>query len=414
MNERRQTFGWLLGVVLIALAGTAAYFYFPFGPKVVTGSKDNARVTYREPKGVKFKRPEDAALYGIDSAGVKAVSWRPRIFVDGRVVPNPHATVDVRAPCAGIFRVDGSTAALRLGGTVATGEILALFEARLTPAEKLDIKVKVVDAEARYKSADDVLKIRQDRLARLEKLSAGILPQDDLDGALVQLAEARTQKNIVAAQWSIWKRALESAGDQKIIETLSSPIAGVIVEVGAQPGAHVEPGQLLVRIVDLGRVLVRLDFPLSGSTTKIPASVEVESLDGPGRWRASSRGPAPNLEIGLQRASRLFEIVPTGQAGPPHWQPGLFVRAVLDDPHATAKAAIALPATALLVHQGRTLVYIEKRPGRYERREVEVFGRDGDVLYVAPDGWLAREDRVVVKGAQVLLSEEFRSDVDDD
>lgn len=79
-----------------------------------------------------------------------------------------------------------------------------------------------------------------------------------------------------------------------------------------------------------------------------------------------------------------------------------------------AQPAIAIPSSALLVHQGRALVYLEKRLGRYERREVNILGQDDNTLYVAPEGWLVAEDRVVTGGAQVLLSEEFRNDMDDD
>lgn len=115
------------------------------------------------------------------------------------------------------------------------------------------------------------------------------------------------------------------------------------------------------------------------------------------------------------RSTRLTPPgMPDEHGASPRWQAGLYVRALLDDRSQPEQPAIVLPASALLVHQGRALVYIEKRLGRYERREVQLLGRDDDTLFVAAEGWLAGEDRVVTRGAQVLLSEEFRSEVDED
>ena len=330
------------------------------------------------------------------------------------LLPNPNATIEVRAPFACVVHADADVPSFRIGALVQARQTLALFEPRFSPLEKLDLKAKSVEAEARYKGAEDVLKIRQERLTRLESITSGSISRGDLDAATIQFSDARMQKDIAWTQWNIWKQSLESVGEKKKVPILA-PIAGEIAEIGAQPGANVEAGQLLVRLVDFRRVLVRLEFPLAGDGAAPPADVEVETLsstpDTPTRWHANLRGAAPAIEIGLQKASYLYEIMPR-QGAAPNWRPGIYVKAVLNDPAKTALPAMAIPASALLVHQGRTLVYVQLNPGRYERREVQVVGRDGGTLYVSSG---VREDEAVVsKHPQALLSEEFRSDVDDD
>jgi hypothetical protein len=404
----------LLAVVLIALVGVSGFVYFRFGSSREPSAKDGARPTLRSEKVVTFKKPEDAELRGIKAQRVKSAEWRPKMHVDGRVVPNPHASLEIRAPFAGIIRIDAAESRLRLGATVDPHDTLALFDARFTPTESLDLKTKLVEAEARYKSAEEVVKIRQQRLARLDKLAVGLLSQDDVDSASVQLSEARMQANIALTQYTIWKQALESVGKKSVIVPIQSPIAGEIAEIGVQPGASADAGQMIARIVDFRRVLLRLDFPTASTSDKPPTSVFVKALDSPVPWRASLRGRASNLEPGLQKASWFYEIMPDEQGASPRWQAGLYARATLDDATKPAVPALAIPASALLVHQGRTLVYREKRVGLYERREVQVLGRDGDTLYVAAEGWLAGADKVVISGAQVLLSEEFRSEMDED
>jgi multidrug efflux pump subunit AcrA (membrane-fusion protein) len=414
-NASLRTYG-ILAVALVALTALGAFVYSRLGDRQPPAKQDE-RTTQREVKGVKFKRPEHARLRGIEAEGVKSAQWRPKLHIDGRVVPNPHATLEIRAPFAGILRIDAAESKLRLGAAVAPHDTLALFDARFTPTESLDLKTKLVEADARHKSAEEVVKIRQERLGRLNRLQVGVLSQDDVDSASVQLSEARMQANIALTQYAIWKQALESVGKKTVVVPIQSPITGEIAEVGVQPGANVDAGQMIARIVDFRRVLLRLDFPTTATSDKPPASVHVKALDSPDEWRAGLRGRASNLEPGLQKASWFYEIVPDDKGASPRWQAGLYARASLDDMSKPAEPAIAIPASALLVHQGRTLVYTEKRPDRYvryERREVTVLGRDGDTLYIAAEGWLASEDRVVISGAQVLLSEEFRSEVDED
>ena len=411
-NSSLREYG-IFAVGLIALAAVGALAYLWFGTSRQPVAKQDERTTTKEAKGVRFKRPEDAKLRGIEAQGVTAAQWRPKLHIDGRVVPNPQATLEIRAPFAGIIRVEAAESKLRLGESVDPHDTLAMFDARFTPTEGLDLKTKLVEAEARHKSAEEVVKIRQERLGRLDKLPVGLLSQDEADSASVQLSEARMQANVALTQWKIWKQALESVGKKTVIVPIQSPIAGEIAEIGVQPGTNVDAGQMIVRIVDFRRVLLRLDFPTSATSEKPPTPVYVKALDSAAEWRASLRGRAPNLEPGLQKASWFYEIMPDEHGASPRWQAGLYATAIVDSTRPTVPA-IAVPSSALLVHQGRTLVYIEKRLGRYERREVELLDRVGATLYVAAAGWLVNEDRVVISGTQVLLSEEFRNEMDED
>src|SRR5262249_51313592 len=94
----------------------------------------------------------------------------------------------------------------------------------------------------------------------------------------------------------------------------------------------------------------------------------------------------------------------------PNWRPGLFVKALVEVPDSRAREAVAVPATALLYHQGRALVYVRLAPGGFERREVQMLGRDKD-RWVLASG-VEEGEPVVSQRAQVLLSEEFRGEAD--
>src|SRR5262249_52780277 len=145
-------------------------------------------------------------------------------------------------------------------------------------------------------------------------------------------------------------------------------------------------------------------------------------------------GPAPRVDAASQFIGYWYESEPErpeAAAGKPGsvsaegdssgtmWRPGLHVKASLMPPSARPLPAVAVPIGAGLFHQGRALVYVRVKPGAYQRREVRLLGREGDSWALAarqtsdPSG-LEPGEVVVHRGAQVLLSEEFRSDVDAD
>src|SRR2546429_259791 len=79
-------------------------------------------------------------------------------------------------------------------------------------------------------------------------------------------------------------------------------------------------------------------------------------------------GAAPQVDAVSQFAGYWYEVSPKfpspspAAAAPGHstWRPGLFVKAALVGQHAKVQEAVAVPGTALLYHQGRTLVYVSR------------------------------------------------------
>src|SRR5262249_40404456 len=93
------------------------------------------------------------------------------------------------------------------------------------------------------------------------------------------------------------------------------------------------------------------------------------------------------------------------------WRPGRFVTALLRLPSAPKRSAVAVPTSAILTHQGRLLIYVEQTPRKFIRREVRLLVREGDQAILATG--VRPGEAVVVRQAEVLLSEEFRSPAED-
>jgi biotin carboxyl carrier protein len=390
-----------------------------------------------------------AESYGLKDVRAEAAEWHNRITVYGRVVPNARATTEVRAPFAGTLRADREGSWPALGNRVKVGQVLAWLDVRVGPEVRLDLVIKLKEARAKLAGAEQVVKIQQEKMGRFES-AGGSIAQAELDAARVQLTEAKTQLAQAKATVKQWEEALteiDRQGERKDAtwsQPLKAPRKGEITELAGTPGLAVEPGALIARIVDFRRALVRLDIPLFALAAGPPDRVElsVHSTVAPALEGASNRpeaakpappvlavlaGAVPQVETTSQSAGFWYEVDTTlgcrqdrgaeNTAAPEVvgggiWRPGLFVTATMNAVNGKPQPAVAVPETALLYHQGRALVYVRISPGRYERREVQVFGREADRWLLA-SGVTAGEP-VVYQRAQVLLSEEFRGEADND
>ncbi|MDD2768892.1 MAG: hypothetical protein PHT19_09165 [Methylococcus sp.] len=70
-------------------------------------------------------------------------------------------------------------------------------------------------------------------------------------------------------------------------------------------------------------------------------------------------------------------------------------------------SGVVIPRSALIWHEGRSWVYLQADAGRFFRRPVDVRGDYGDAWFVSEG--LSGGESVVVRGAQLLLSEELRA-----
>jgi biotin carboxyl carrier protein len=202
---------------------------------------------------------------------------------------------------------------------------------------------------------------------------------------------------------------------------LAMPISGTVTRVGAQPGALVEAGQALLEVADLSRPLVRVAWVAEAGGTPPPSLLldPGNGVSGSGATGGASRvtarlvGPAPEADPVTRRPAYLYRA---GRSWPGA-APGVPIVAVVPgaQPGDTgakspaAGAAVVVPDSAVVQWEGLAWVYRRRAPGRFERVRVAT---DRPV----PGGWLtgsplAAGDTVVVRGAEELLSEEFRARV---
>jgi biotin carboxyl carrier protein len=432
---------WPLALVLLASLFAVAYVVHNLARE--ERSKEPDAGPRRANYGVVKLSPGQVRDYQIEDAEAREVPWRERVVVYGRVVHNPRAAGEVRVALAGTLRADAKSWPA-LGETVARGQPLGWVEVRVGPQERLDLQSKLREAQVKMKKTAEEVQIQQSRVKSLKTVtSQELIARDALDAALVQLAQAETQLALAAAAVDEWQKAKDAIDDPKQGSTwrqpLTAPLAGQVVELTAAPGMSLEAGALVARVVDSGRPLVRVDLPpqvalggppatlqLFADAQTVPAFTGIHSSlappSSPPLVQAVRPRPAPQVDMASQFIGYWYEVeqsANTGRQTALLWRPGLFVKGYVEVAEAKPRPGMAVPLTALLYHQGRPLVYVrisedEEPSRRYERREVQVFGRQGDFWILLADGRITAGERVVSRGAQWLLSEEFRGEADND
>jgi biotin carboxyl carrier protein len=195
-----------------------------------------------------------------------------------------------------------------------------------------------------------------------------------------------------------------AAGDEVAVVSdarpLVLPLGGVVTRVGARPGEIVEPGQLLLEVVDRTRPVVRVVWGEAAGRPR--QTVLLVPAGGGARIPARLIGPAPEADRLTRRPAYLYRAVRTW----PGAAPGTVVAALVATGEEAVNGAL-VPDRAVVQWDGLTWVYRLRGEGRYERHPVPV-DRPVAEGWLAAAGDLKAGDTVVVIGAQQLLSEEFR------
>ena len=147
-------------------------------------------------------------------------------------------------------------------------------------------------------------------------------------------------------------------------------------------------------------VLVRVDLPLGEHLSAPPIGGRIAPLGAPEHLSdAQYLGPAPSADP--QTQSRGVQLLV--KVDPP--PPGTAVLAWLTIP-GQPQSGVLVPRSALLRHESRTFVYLQTADDTFERKAVTLGRPAGDGWFVGED--FQPQDKVVVVGAQELLSEEVK------
>lgn len=269
-----------------------------------------------------------------------------------------------------------------LGNTIANANAqLAIAEAKLTASRAAFQRAQVLNKNGQNIST-----------AQLQATEA-IYQSDD---ASVRAAQIQTQ-NAAASAYQAW---------------------------GAVLGQSLTDGTALAKdLVEHKRVLVQVTLPLGVLLSQAPQTASIETTTGQ-RVRIEFVSLATRTDPKIQGVS--FFYTADGASGA---LPGMNVIAFLSVGQSTP--GVAVPASAVVWLQGRAWVYLETAANAFTRREIPTTLPGPDGGYTVPaaattprpevdatasgaddavQGFPTNEP-LVVKGAQVLLSQEFSAQI---
>jgi hypothetical protein len=189
--------------------------------------------------------------------------------------------------------------------------------------------------------------------------------------------------------------------------------SGMVTRIGARPGDIVQVGQQLLELTDFSELLARIAW--TGDAPSVPPSTVTIfpiSLGLTNRVAtvAALLGPAPEVDSLTHAPAYLYRVSTPWRGA----RPGAPIAIRVTDARSVAHGAV-VPTDAVVQWQGLAWAYVERTPGTYLRRRVDTRHRVATgwlVPSVGEDVWgVHAGDRIVVRGAELLLSEEFRSRV---
>ncbi len=321
------------------------------------------------------------------AAGLRTL--RPTVEAYGTLRPRSDGHVQVSAPLGG--RLVAGEGFPRFGQRVEAGEALAAMIPRLAEHGDATALAQAVD-QARIAASQAV--VERERLEQL--VAGGAIPQRRLTDARFAERQARAALSAAKRRQKQAKRATEG-GDaaESHAVPVTTPISGTVVSVEAAPGAWIEEGAPLARVVDLTRLWLEVHV----------AETHAALLEQPkGAWFTVEGYPDAVFELApeavvttsglVDERSRTLSHVIAVDNPERRLKVGMFAAVHLVN--GAAEERVAVPVSALLIEAGLPVVYVQIGGETFERRPVRTGIRDGDWIGIT-DGLEAGE-RVVTRG----------------
>jgi len=218
--------------------------------------------------------------------------------------------------------------------------------------------------------------------------------------------EYQRLKTLFAQDQNASAKALESAraSMQHDQITLQAAEAQLVAAWGKAIADQPNPGAFLESLAKLECVLIRLDLPAGHSPPEAPVGARLVLPGTSAPLEARFLGRATTSDPQVQGAG--FLLLATNAAG--GLVPGLALTGYLLLPGAPLHGVV-VPNTAIVRAAERAWVYVQTGDTTFQRRELVLDRPVAEGWFVTSS--LAPRDRLVVTGAQTLLSEERKTQI---
>jgi len=221
---------------------------------------------------------------------------------------------------------------------------------------------------------------------------------EDVTASQQSLIESAKRRLVL---WDITEEQimeLEKSGKPQTDITLHAPLDGIVLEKMVLEGAYVQPGMNLYRIADLSHVWIIADiYEYEAPLVKVGQEARVSFAYEPGEsFTATVNYVYPVLDpttrtIKVRLAAKNLHL---------KLKPEMFANVEITS---ISGKRLTIPTEAVLDSGLRKIVYVEKKPGVYEMRDVKL-GVSGE-RYVEVLSGIRKGEKVVTSGNFLIDSE---------
>jgi hypothetical protein len=347
--------------------------------------------------------PEAQARIGLHVRHLKTKTVQPELVAFGRLEEDPSRAFALRAPLSGTLRVANNRSWPRIGESFTANAVVGLLEPRLAPAEQISLTNQLTTARAEQMAATSSVAAANAAYERARILNADNKNVSDraLEEARVRLASEQARLQTATDTVSLLERSLRGGGPANR-QPLILERSGEVTEVSAQPGEAVEAGAAILRVASFDQLLARIDLPVGEQApTSTSARIVVTGYE-----HQPITAERVGLSTGTQPAAPTQSILFRFQNTIPGLRPGLPATAHIPTP-GTSRQGMVIPFSAIVRTGGQAFAYVQIADDQFVRKSVPLDQATADG-YVTTTGFGAG-DRIVVQGAQMLLTEEFKS-----
>ncbi len=252
----------------------------------------------------------------------------------------------------------------------------------LDPQQLTDLSNNYANAKAQVRTAEAKLNVSQAAFARAEQL---FKDQKDISAAQFQLAEGTLRVD----------EAARAMAESQLVTVAASARQAWGPVLGQ---ALIDNSPMVVRLIERKEFLLQVTLPLGESLSSPPTIAFVQSNSGQ-RHKIQFLSSATKTDPRIQGVSFFF-IAPAAN----DILSGMNIRAFL--PSGLPVEGVVVPKAAVVWWHGRAWVYVRTAPEKFTRREIATDSSTGTGYFQSKE--FSAGDEVVVTGAQMLLSEEFR------
>ena len=312
-----------------------------------------------------------------------------------------RATGEIEPPDDGVARIGpkvaGRVARLLkgVGDPVEKGELLASIDSPDLGRAKADYIAATAIAQVNKEAAD------RERALFDKKISS----EQDWRQAEAESTKARAEKD--AAEVRLHTLGISDAQLTRLSPTehfastvsVTSPIAGVVVERPVTVGQAAQPQETMFVVMDLRSVwLVAEIYERDLAHVSVGRAVVAHVP----AWKDRSfTGKVANVGSVIERASRAVKLRVVMPNPDGALKPGMF--ATVEIAGDAPRSGLYVPVVAVQRDGDKSLVFVAREAGVYEARRVQIGQQGADWVEVL-DG-VAEQEQVVVNGSFALKSE---------